>query len=122
VTPTQFNELKPIRNPLVDWKRVGERVEVLAKPQRRGLLTKISLAPEMIKYKLDEIGATVWELCDGEHTCKDIVESLCKKYKFIKREAELSLMSYMQMLSARNLIGFVKPRPSDEGERGLSDL
>jgi len=99
VSPADFSRLKPLRNPLVDWKRTGEHdVEIVIdrpKSARADLLAKIFVIPEKKKYKLDEIGSTVWTLCDGEHTCKEIVERLCMKYKYLRREAELSLLSYM---------------------------
>ena len=121
VSPAEFNRLKPIRNPLVEWKRIGEHnIEIAAhrtKSTRGDIISKVFTIPQSKKYKLDDIATTVWELCDGEHTSEEIVEKLCSKYKFVRREAEVSLLSYIQTLSARNLIGFVKPAPSTEQEK-----
>lgn len=122
VTPAEFGRLKPVRNPVVEWQTSGEHhVEVTVrrpKSARSDVAAKIFVVPEKKKYKLDEIGTFVWGLCDGEHTCKEIVDSLCRKYKYLRREAELSLMSYMQTLSSRNLVGFAKPPESAEKEPG----
>jgi hypothetical protein len=109
-----------MRNPTVSWQKSGQHdVEITIphpKSARGSLAARVFMIPEMKKYRLDEIGALVWILSDGEHTCKEIVEALCRRYKYVKREAELSLMSYMQTLSARNLVGFVKSRASEESE------
>jgi len=120
VTPAEFSKLRPTRNPLVEWKKSGEHDIVVTvrrpKSPRSDLAAKIFMVPDKKKFRLDEIGSLVWGLSDGKHTCKEIVETLCRKYKYVRREAEVSLMSYMQTLSARNLIGFVKSSQSGEQE------
>ena len=78
-------------------------------PRRASILSKIFPEPEEKRIRLDEAGSLVWELCDGEKTVKEIVDSLCERYKLLPREAELSLSSYLRSLSQRGLIGFIIP-------------
>ncbi|RLE78217.1 MAG: hypothetical protein DRJ56_00565, partial [Thermoprotei archaeon] len=61
------------------------------------------------KILLDKVGSFVWDLCDGEHTVEDIIRELMREYKLHRREAEASLLLYLQMLSKRALIGFILP-------------
>jgi hypothetical protein len=60
VTSAEFDTLKPIRNPLVEWQKSGEHDVEITVPRpnstRGNLAAKVFVIPERKKYKLDEIG------------------------------------------------------------------
>ena len=136
ISRKDFLRLKPMRNPVVKWKKDDKgriRITVpLMKPSERreekvsskiiNLLAKLLPEPPKEKHiQLDEIGSVVWELCDGEKTTKDIIDYLCQKYKLLPREAEIPLGSYLNKLAERGLIGFILPEDLQKrlGKEGL---
>ncbi len=72
------------------------------------LLAKWMRAPSERYVELDEVGGFVWELCDGNHTVETIVQKTGKEYKMNRREAEVSVTMFLQMLHEKNYIGFYK--------------
>jgi hypothetical protein len=58
------------------------------------------------EVELEQIGAFVWERCDGKHTCAGIAEALRKEYRITKVEAEASLLAFLETLRKRNYIGW----------------
>jgi hypothetical protein len=54
-----------------------------------------------LAFALDEVGSFVWNLCDGEHPVSALVEALVERYKLGKREAEVSLTTYLKQLGKR---------------------
>jgi len=115
ITKDVLLKSKPIRNPELEWQRYpsGE-VAVMIKGKAKGftkIVAKMAKVEPKKKILLDKVGSFVWDLCDGEHTVEDIIKELMKKYKLHRREAEASLLLYLQMLSKRALIGFILPSP-----------
>jgi len=72
------------------------------------MMAKWMNAPTERRVELDEVGGFVWELCDGHHTVETIVQKTGKHYKMNRREAEVSVTMFLQMLHERNFIGFYK--------------
>ena len=58
---------------------------------------------------LDEQGALVWSLCDGEHQIKEIAKKLSEQYNMRVYDAEAALNMYFVQLSKSGLVGFVLP-------------
>jgi hypothetical protein len=102
---------KPIRNQAVNWEK-GDDGEVLIRIPRGEygwrikLLSKFFYIPKERKISLDEVGSQVWELCDGETRVKDIIDRLRRKYKLNRKEAEISLVTYLRDLGKKGLVGF----------------
>ncbi|HDD63669.1 MAG TPA: PqqD family protein [Thermoprotei archaeon] len=99
---------KPVRNPTITWEKypsgeIAVKVKIVKKGKRRDKVYEK-------KYLLDEVGSFVWNMCDGKHTVNDIISALMEKYKLHRREAEASLLQYLNMLSQRMLIGFMLPK------------
>ena len=113
-----FVRIKPIRNPALRWEKNENGIITIYIPLRKpskskSLLMKFFLAgdlPKEKKIELDKVGSYVWDLCDGKRTIKNIIESLCKRYKMMPIEAEVSLRAYFTQLSKRGLIGFILPK------------
>lgn len=109
---------KPIRNPSVSWEKKSEEevvVTVKLPESKPGLLSGFVKGPAEKKYALDRIGAYVWEQLDGEKTVEELVESLAQQFKFHRREAQTSLLAYLQMLAQRGLIMFIPPSQQTGG-------
>lgn len=107
--------LRPGRNALLTWETKEEGKTMLTVPldMNKGgkltrLLAKWMRAPSERYVELDEVGGFVWELCDGNHTVETIVQKTGKEYKMNRREAEVSVTMFLQMLHEKNYIGFYK--------------
>jgi len=112
---------KPIRNPAVSWEK-NEKGEVVItvklEPSRPGLFSGFVKEPTERKIVLDAVGGFVWELMDGERTVSEIAERVSERFKLHRREAQASLLAYLQMLASRGLIALVAPSPPQEGRAG----
>ncbi len=117
-TPTidrrEVLRLYPIRNPVVEYETREDGTCLLKVPLKpRGILRWLSrifkLANEH-KIELDETGSTVWLLCDGKHSVESIVQKLVHQYKLERREAEVSLFAFLNTLSRRGFIAYLKRR------------
>ena len=100
----------PVRNPRLATKR-GEHDELMIVVPRRSdwmgrALSVIFVVPKERLIALDEVGADIWELCDGNHTVAQLVEAVGKKHKLNRKEAEVSLTTYLRQLGKRGLIVF----------------
>ena len=100
----------PLRNTAIKWE-VDDKNEVsLVIPQKEKLWVKITSKVFMIPDKrvvvLDDVGSFVWTLCDGKNSIEHIMKRLCNKYNLTRKEAEVSLLTYMRQLGKRGFIGF----------------
>lgn len=106
--------LRPVRNSLVTWEKRDNGESILTVPMNEKVsrltrwMAQRMKVPNERHIELDEVGGFVWELCDGHHTVESIVQKAGKEYKMNRREAEVSVTMFMQMLHERNLIGFYK--------------
>lgn len=121
----EFLQLKPIKNPLLEWNKSpkGEVVITIRPPEKADkgkwgrFLSKLSPTPPKEKrVNLDKIGSFVWERCDGKHCVAEIVQGLCKEYKITPREAEVSLSKFLQLLAKRKFIGVIAPELKEKEE------
>lgn len=114
--------LRPVRNPAVIWERRTPTDEpddpdirtaaVLTLPHREDRMGKILSfwfhMPEGKTITLeDEISAELWEMCDGGHTVEQLVAHTCQSYKLNRRQGEVSVVTFMRMLTQRRLVGFL---------------
>ncbi len=111
VTPEQILGSRPVRNEGVRVEETEEGgLRIVA--QRRNdwwirVLTAVLPIPRERRIELDAVGKQVWEMCDGEHTLRDIIEMFQERHKLTRMEAEWSLRNYLKDLGKRNLVGFV---------------
>lgn len=102
--------LRPVRNGAIEWETTSEGEAMLKIPHRKDRVGRVVSfwfrLPETRAVQLDEVGSYVWGLCDGQHTVEGIVKATCKEYKMNRREVEISVTTYLQMLAERNFIGF----------------
>ncbi len=120
--------LRPVRNPVIVWKpkeapefseetlEVDEDIAnagvVLTVPRRARedylskLLNRFFQTPTSKTIELDEFGGKIWTRCDGKHSVAELVTYTCQEYKLNRRQAEVSVVQFMKMLSQRRLVGF----------------
>lgn len=109
IDKSRIMALRPIRHSAIEWEQ-KEDFAILQIPNRKDKLGKIMTVwfrmPETRAVELDELGAFVWGMCDGENTVDKIIKSVSMRYKLNRREVEMSVATYLQMLADRNFIGF----------------
>jgi len=69
-----------------------------------GWLARRANSPTHHEIELDEIGAFVWEHCDGKRNVAGIAAALSKRYKITSHEAEASLLDFIDSLRQRGCI------------------
>jgi hypothetical protein len=74
----------------------------------------------MRRFELDQIGADLWRQIDGRRTAGDLAIYLACKRNLEARQAEDSLIAYLQMLMVRGLVGLVVPQERPESQAGVS--
>jgi len=101
-------------SPLVRMERDDAGHIVLHLPRRRTSMVRtvakaFKLPPEK-RIELDELGSYTVELCDGSHTVAEIIRLFAEKFRLGRREAEVSMISYLQMLAGRGIISLLVPK------------
>ncbi|HAA55902.1 MAG TPA: hypothetical protein DCE42_14155 [Myxococcales bacterium] len=55
-------------------------------------------------HQLNEVGARIWELCDGQHTANEIANTLAQEYDVSVEQAREDLEQFTTQLKAKNLV------------------
>lgn len=115
-------ESRPARNELLEWEKTeaGEvRITVTRQETwKTRLLSKLFYIPEQRTITLDEVGAQVWQMCDGHTSVARMIEDLRDHYKLDRKEAEVSLLSYLKTLGQKRFIGFLVEGAQKAASRG----
>ena len=112
-------DTRPVPNPGLTVHRKPDGCVVLVAPKeltRRPTWQKlIFLVPRQreLSIELDQMGSFVWGLCDGEHRVRDIILTFAERYRFARREAEVSVLSYLKTLGERGFVGVRMDRSHD---------
>ena len=111
----------PLRNATIKWGKNNQSEVSIVIPQKEKLwvkiATKILRVPGKRVVVLDEVGSYVWMQCDGRNTIGNIIDGLCGKYKLNRKEAEVSLITYMRTLGKRGMIGLAIKDPNQEFQK-----
>jgi hypothetical protein len=120
VSRDEFLDAKPVRNPSLEWK-VDDQGKTLIitvpKEKKEKRFSNFFGVLEAKKFSLDEIGSLVWDMSDGGHSMKDIIERLNERFKLNGEEAETGLQTFVTRLSKKGLIGFVLPSATQTKSR-----
>ena len=102
---------KPVRNQLVTDRKADSGETVLEIPRRNDWWTRtlrlLFYIPAQYEVRLDEIGAWVWQHCDGNASVAEIVEQLAGQFDLGQEEAQKALLQYLGTLARKRLVGFV---------------
>jgi hypothetical protein len=102
---------RPVLNRLVKLERDEDGNIILQVPRRDTAMVRwvcrTFRLPPYKRVALDELGTFVIEHCDGEHTVGDIVDKFAKRFRLNRREAEVSMSTFLRDLARRAIIGLV---------------
>ncbi len=70
-------------------------------------LSKAQLPPA--RLILDELGNAVWKLIDGKRTVRQVSAEFAKEKRLHRREAEASVVAFLNMLMKRRVLSVVIP-------------
>lgn len=100
----------PRLNPAVRWQELdtGEIMVIYKKRSTRlGLfLMKLLCMPELSQLIVDDIGARVIRVIDGKRSVAELIAYVSQEFKMSRKEAEVSLVKYLELLGRRDLVGF----------------
>ena len=130
ITREQAMNAKPIRHPELEATRAVNGEVSIKIPRRKtwwlNLLAKMGGFPEYRILTLDRVGSWVWDLCDGQHTVKELVARLAEEHQLSRKEAEVSMVTYLRQLVQRNLVALaieknVKDEAAETGADASAD-
>lgn len=107
ISPSALRGAKPLRNPEVAEEDRNGALILLGRPSKTTFLQRLvekSGGSPLKQFELEEIGAFVWRLIDGNRTFEKISRELQSHYKMNRTEADASLAAFLQMLGDRGLI------------------
>jgi len=104
----------PVLNQLITIERTEEGKAILNVPRERTravrMMGKLFKLPPYKRIELDELGTYTLELCDGTNTVADVIARFAKKFRLNRREAEVSILTYLGTLAKRGIIAFAVPK------------
>ncbi len=107
-TPEQVLLSRPLRNEGLQTEPLPDGgLRVVVERRREWWVRALALVlpiPKRRPIELDEVGKQVWDLCDGQHTLRDMVKVFQQRHKLSRAEAEWSLRTYLRDLGKRGLI------------------
>jgi len=112
----------PVRNQAIKVDRDDAGLVSISIPRRKAwwvdALARVFYVPDAKKIGLDEIGSYVWDLCDGTRDVRTVIAEFAKKYKLNRKEAELSMLTYLKQLGKKRLIALmIKEEPQGKKKR-----
>jgi hypothetical protein len=66
-------------------------------------------------YTLDVLGRSVYEMCDGKRTVKEVIREFAREHQVARAEAAVAITQYMKTLVSKGLVAMaVDGSPEDE--------
>jgi len=101
----------PVLNQLIRVEKDENENLILDVPRRKTSLVRVVCKafklPPYKRIMLDEVGSYVVKLCDGTHSVREMIASLGDTYQLGKREAEVSMLSFLKQLGKRGIVALV---------------
>ena len=113
VTRSEALAARPQKNTLVEERRLDSGELLLTYPVQvrpwlaaavRRLRGSVQ-EPSRRKLQLDALGASVWDLVDGQRSVRQIVRAFATAHRLHEQEAEVSVTTFLRQLGRRGLIG-----------------
>lgn len=124
LTREQSLRTRPVRNPDLEVTRDDKGCVSVNIPRRKvwwiRLLAKMSHVPEHRVVSLDEVGTEVWDMCDGKNTAGEIIARFAELHQLSRKEAEVSMVSYLRELARRGMVMLMVPEVDRETEGAAS--
>ena len=104
---------KPVKNQDVSETRLDTGEVVIEYPMTvRPLIAAVARRlgktqdlTQTKKLQLDALGTSVWDLIDGQHTVRRMINIFAQTHRLEKREAEVSVTQFIRELGKRGLLG-----------------
>ncbi len=90
-------QLRPVRHPGITWRPVSEEEIVLVLPAAEG-------SAEREEQELNEVGARIWELCDGAHSVQDIADAVAEEFDVDEPTARADAVEFVRELLEQKLL------------------
>lgn len=107
-TPEEVLLSRPIRHDGLQTEPTEEGgLRIIIERRREWWVRALSVLlpiPKRRPIELDPLGKEVWELCDGEHTLRQMIRAFEERHKLSRAEAEWSLRTYLRDLAKRGLV------------------
>ena len=107
-TPEEVLLSRPIRHDGLQIEPTEEGgLRIIIERRREWWVRVLSVflpIPKRRPIELDPLGREVWELCDGEHTLRQMIRAFEERHKLSRAEAEWSLRTYLRDLAKRGLV------------------
>ena len=108
----------PVQNPQVERTLLADGRLILRGPTRvDGLQRLVGRGSVLRQFEIDTLGDWVWQHCQGRLTVEELVRGFGGEHAVNLREAEISVVSFLNMLAKRNLVAFVVGREKPVGGR-----
>jgi hypothetical protein len=81
--------------------------QVQVKPWFQGIYQRFSSRRDTVmdrKLQLDALGTAVWRMIDGQRTVREIIDAFQTTHRVNRREAELSVSTFLKELGKRGLL------------------
>jgi len=113
-TPEEVLLSRPLRNDSLGTEPTADGgLRIIIERRREWWVKALSVVlpiPKRRPVELDPLGREVWELCDGEHTLREMVKVFQERHKLSRAEAEWSLRTYLRDLAKRRLVAIAVPK------------
>ncbi len=115
-TPEQVLLSRPVRNTSLQTEAAEDgSLRIIIERRRIWWVRALSVLlpiPKRRPIELDPLGKEVWDLCDGEHTLREMIRIFQQRHKLSRAEAEWSLRTYLRDLGKRGLVVIAVQKPS----------
>ncbi|HUW82782.1 MAG TPA: PqqD family protein [Phycisphaerae bacterium] len=118
MTRQQLLQARPIRNPRAEVTETDQGDLDVAVPfeKPKGLTWFFRGRKTLLRrFQLDQLGRKVWNLCDGQHTVRQLIERFSRDEGLNLREAEVSMLTYLETLGKRGIIFMAGEPPTQRG-------
>jgi hypothetical protein len=116
---------RAVINPVIKTEESEDGTIILVIPVSRSglpnLVSKSLSIPEKKKVQLDEVGSKVWRKIDGNTSMSDLSKWMESEFKISQREAEVSLSTYFQSLTEKNIAGMIVPPPKPGTQEAVEE-
>ena len=101
---------RPVVNQLVRVDEGADGNLMLNVPSKKtwlmGAASRLFRVPATKRIELDALGTYVIQHCDGTTTVAEIINSFARKFRVHRREAEVSMVTFLRALARKGVIGF----------------
>ncbi|MDR1896210.1 MAG: PqqD family protein [Prevotellaceae bacterium] len=102
-------DLVPLISEHIKTEKEGE-LSVITFPRFRNKFLQKHFIPKnksaFIRIRLEQHGTAVWNLIDGKHTVKDIVENLAEHFNY-ETDYEYRITTYLSQLYKQGFVKFL---------------